>query len=252
MRVARRDEGIAGADCARPVDQKVVDFAEAALGQVPAFWGRYFKGPGNTHPVQYQPRRESAVLNENGIRVLPIARQTLRVGMSRPAGDGDGRQNVRAIVEAFGADYLAELGAPLFVFLDVEESHSLGPQYWTGWSKAVVDEGGRETGGRVEFVPAIYGSRDAAVTWRALDQAVSAGSTCGGAWIAAWRSPPCAPPPGWPVDNLAPADLPPGVPVLAWQYGGNCENLIDCNSANPFRQDELMRGLILPPPSLSV
>ncbi len=245
-------KGAPGADCARPVDQKLIDFAEGILGQVPAFWGRYFKGPGNTNPVQYQAQRESAVLHENSIRVLPIARQTLRVGLSRGAGHADGGQNVRAIVEAFGADYLAELGARPFVFLDVEESDPLSAKYWTGWSKAVVNEGGRATGGQVEFVPAIYGSRDATATWRALDQAVSAGSTCGGAWIAAWRSPPCAAPPDWPVDNLAPADLPPGVPALAWQYGGNCENLIDCNSANPSREDELMRGLILPPPSLSV
>jgi hypothetical protein len=245
-------KGLPGADCARPVDQKLVDFAEATLGQVPAFWGRYFKGPGNIGPVQYQAQREGAVLHEHGIRVLPIARQTLRVGLSRRAGRGDGRQNVRAIMEAFGADYLAELGVGPFVFLDVEESHPLSAEYWTGWSGAIIDEGRRATAGRVDFVPAIYGSRDAAVTWRALEKAVSAGSSCGGVWIAAWRSPPCAPPPDWPVDNVAPANLPTGVPVLAWQYGGNCENLIDCNSANPFREEELLRGLILPPASLSV
>jgi hypothetical protein len=245
-------KGLPGADCARPVNQNLIDFAESVLGQVPAFWGRYFKGPSNTDPVQYQARRENSVLHGNDIRVLPIARQTLRVGLSRTAGDEDGRRNVRAILEAFGSDYLAGLGSRFFVFLDVEESHPLSADYWSGWSEALIEEGRGATNSSVEFIPAIYGSRDATTTWCELAKAISSGSACGGAWIAAWRSPPCAPPPDWADVDIVPVNLPEEVSALAWQYGGNCRNLIDCNSSNPSLQDEFITGLIMPPPSLSV
>jgi hypothetical protein len=215
----------------------------------PGLLGRYFKGPGNTDPIQYQARRENAVLHSNDIRVLPIARQTLRVGLSRAAGNRDGRRNVRALLASFGSDYLAGLRSRLFVFLDVEESHPLRASYWAGWSAAVIDEGLQATP-RVEFVPAIYGSRDAAETWGELAEAITVGATCGGAWIAAWRLPPCAPPPNWSDEHVTPINFPDEVSVLAWQYGGNCQDLIDCNSANPIHQSTFISGLILPPPSL--
>jgi hypothetical protein len=70
------NEGIAGADSTRPVTQKLIDSAIDVLASAPKFWGRYFKGAGNTNPAQYQAGRENPVLERAKVRVLPIARQT--------------------------------------------------------------------------------------------------------------------------------------------------------------------------------
>ena len=62
-REALPDKGIAGADSTRLVTQELIASAVDVLASLPRFWGRYFKGPGNTNPVQYQARRENSVLS---------------------------------------------------------------------------------------------------------------------------------------------------------------------------------------------
>jgi hypothetical protein len=118
-REALPDKGIAGADSTRLVTQELIASAVDVLASLPRFWGRYFKGPGNTNPVQYQARRENSVLSRAKVRVLPIARQTSNVGGSRSDGDRDGRQNAQAIVESFGSQYLGSLNNNPLIFLDV-------------------------------------------------------------------------------------------------------------------------------------
>jgi hypothetical protein len=246
-REALPDKGIAGADSTRLVTQELIASAVDVLASLPRFWGRYFKGPGNTNPVQYQARRENSVLSRAKVRVLPIARQTSNVGGSRSDGDRDGRQNAQAIVESFGSQYLGSLNNNPLIFLDVEQTVPLSAEYYLGWSQALTDEGSKLSNDAVHLTPAVYSSHGSNQTWQALSAALGRGATCGGVWVARYVvSNGCAPMPGWSEERVRPLGLPEDVPVLAWQYAQNCKN-IDCNQANPRFQNQLIDQLILPP-----
>jgi hypothetical protein len=240
-------KGIAGADSTSPVTQELIDRAVDVLASAPMFWGRYFKGPGNTNPVQYQAGRENPVLDRAKVRVLPIARQTNNVGGSRRDGDRDGRRNAQAIVEAFGHQYLGSLNNNPLVFLDVEQTVPLSAEYYLGWSVALADEGRKLSNDAVNLTPAVYSSHGSKQTWRALSTCLRRGATCSGVWVARYVvSDGCAPMPVWSEERVRPVGLPQEVPVLAWQYAQNCKD-IDCNQANPRFQDQLMDQLIPPP-----
>jgi hypothetical protein len=246
-REAHPDKGIAGADSTRLVTQELIASAVDVLASPPRFWGRYFKGPGNTNPVQYQARRENSVLSRAKVRVLPIARQTNNVGGSRSDGDRDGRQNAQAIVESFGSHYLGSLNNSPLVFLDVEQAVPLSAEYYLGWSQALTDEGSKLSNDAVHLTPAVYSSHGSNQTWRALSAALRGGAPCGGVWIARYVVPNgCVPMPSWSEERTRPLGLPKDVPVLAWQYAQECRD-IDCNQANPRFQDQLIDQLILPP-----
>jgi hypothetical protein len=241
------NEGIAGADSTSPVTQKLIDSAIDVLASAPKFWGRYFKGAGNTNPAQYQAGRENPVLERAKVRVLPIARQTNNVGGSGRDGDREGRQNAQAIVEAFGHQYLGSLNNNPLVFLDVEQTVPLSAEYYLGWSQALTDEGRKLSNDAVSLTPALYASYGSKQTWRALSASIGRGAICGGVWVARYVvSDGCAPMPVWSEERVRPLGLPEEVPVLAWQYAQNCKD-IDCNQANPRFQDQLMDQLILPP-----
>jgi hypothetical protein len=93
------------------------------LGQAPAFWGRYFYAPGQInssgHKDSHYSAAENGFLRSNGIRLLPLARQTGRVGTDSATGSADARLNVNAIFEAIPAAYLAGSDPNPLVFLDV-------------------------------------------------------------------------------------------------------------------------------------
>jgi hypothetical protein len=245
--------GRPGADSISIVTQELVDGAAQFFEEVPAFWGRYFKGPNDTGAGQYQARRESPVLRRNGIPVLPIGRQTRRVGGSRAEGEQDGRSNAQAVLTAFGADYLATLDNQPFVFLDVEQDTPLSTEYFLGWSDGLMDEGRAGSGGRVEFTPAIYSSQGARPTWEALRRAVAQGAVCGAAWIARYVvADGCASMPNWSDSRVAPAGgLPAGCAAVAWQYAQNCHR-IDLNQVNPAAEADFLRRLILPPETVEM
>jgi len=191
-------KGIAGADSKSEVTQELIASAADVLESPPRFWGRYFKGPGNTNPGQYQARRENAVLERAKVRVLPIARQTHNVRGSSRDGDRDGRQNAQAIVESFGPQYLGSLNNNPLVFLDVEKTVPLSAEYYLGWSQALTDEGSKLSNDAVHLTPAVYSSHGSSQTWRALSAALRRGATCGGVWVARYVvSNGCAPMPGW-------------------------------------------------------
>jgi hypothetical protein len=99
---------IVGADVNAIVTSKMIKTARDQTGQPIQFWGRYFKDAGNTKPEQYQPK-EAALLHEENIRVLPIARQTEHVSGSKAQGQDDGESNAGAIVAGFGATTLAAM-----------------------------------------------------------------------------------------------------------------------------------------------
>ena len=64
---------VAGGDLDVVTTQDWIDKSTTALGTKPLFWGRYFKGPGNTDPTQYQPNSENALIKENNIKILPTS-----------------------------------------------------------------------------------------------------------------------------------------------------------------------------------
>jgi hypothetical protein len=239
-----------GADSSQVVTPELIATAGSLLGAAPAFWGRYFKGPGNQDEVQYQPHRESEVFRVNNIRVVPIARQTPSVGGIFEEGRRDGLRNGAAVLAGFGAKYLSEMADGVLVFLDVEPETSLSVEYYRGWSEGLVAAGGEEMSTdakmsmpKVKFLPGLYTKAVAdEATIEALIQAVDQGAACKGVWISRQyldhrRS--------WDEDFIVPQLLPRGIPVLLWQWMIDWQGL-DINLANPALQDDLLNRVVLP------
>ena len=77
-------------------------------------------------------------LRDRGIRVLPIARQTLHVNGSQVQGSADAGANADDLIMTFGADYLATQGGQFLLFLDVEGAPALSADYYFGWATALI------------------------------------------------------------------------------------------------------------------
>ncbi len=238
---------VVGADTAFPVTQPLITAATQAIGQKPAFWGRYFTSPQTTGNVEYRHRLEDAVLASNGIRVLPIARQTNDVGGTRADGQREGLANASDVIATFGEDYLAAQGGQFFLFLDVEGSGSsrLSADYFTGWADGLT-----AASKTVDILPCVYGLPGDAVTWTALARALSQGAKCRGLWLAhPLVSTP--EPVAWNAALVRPSPDP-GAPVLLWQYmfaSGGVN--VDRSLVNPAidAQADLLRFLVPPPPT---
>src|SRR5215470_10217040 len=132
-------KGKPGADSSVIVTSQVmgkglIDLAKGLFGETPVFWGRYFTSTSTGGTVEYRHLKENRILRANGIRVLPIARQTARVDGNEAAGAADASANAHDILATFGADYLKGLGGEFYVFLDVEGAPSLSQAYFTGWA----------------------------------------------------------------------------------------------------------------------
>lgn len=228
--------------------------SDGMLGQSPAFWGRYFHAPGQKNArgqvVSHYSAAENAFLRSKFVRVLPVARQTVHVGGDGETGAEHARLNVEAIFETFPAGYLAGACPNPLVFLDVEPTHPLSPDYYLGWSAALMDHSTERSNGGVRMRPAIYAGVKNAPAWAGLTQAMGRGALCYGAFVARYKfGTPI--PNGWHPDVTTPDGgiLP---PILAWQYwacpdGASAEQNFDANIASPFHSDVLMGGLILPP-----
>lgn len=221
-----------GVDATHPASEPLLALSKALLGEEPAFFGRYFKGPHNPSPVQYQPSQENAFLNAKRLRVLCIARQTNRVGGSSEDGVADAINNMSAIVDAFGASYLKSIGYDPVVFLDTELSDTqptLSAEYFRGWAGALREQGPIAPGVRLRFTPAIYLNRSDSKAWRALGKAIASGAACHGAWVANYgRRTGAEPPPPWQEAEVTPK--PPAISptaLLAWQYAGDYEDVLD-------------------------
>jgi hypothetical protein len=226
------------------------------LGQTPAFWGRYLYAPGQInssgHRDSHYSAAENGFLRSNGIRVLPIARQTTRVATDSATGSTDARHNVDAIFEVFPPAYLAGSDPNVLVFLDVEPEDPLDPDYYAGWSSTIMSYSSQLTNGTVKLKPAIYASTRDDQTWRGLARALSGGSSCFGAYVARYYYQDPKPDHGWQPSILSPSG---GVtpPILAWQYwespdGAPADENFDTNIASPFHSDSFLDGLVMPPP----
>jgi hypothetical protein len=248
--------GLPGADSAAPVNsqisgQTLVALATSLYGTAPAFWGRYFTSPSTSGMVEYRHRKENRILSANGIRLLPIARQTSHVDGTHADGSLDAQSNAEDILATFPADYLASLGGRFFVFLDVEGAPSLSAAYYGGWALSLGEFSREITDEQVELLPCVYASRGDVDTWESLADSAMGGVPCFGAWVARWRVDGCSAPLDWDDELVRPAvDLP--CDVLLWQYAADCHggNGFDCDQSNPSidAENDLLRRLILPPP----
>ena len=222
----------------------------------PAFWGRYFYGPGQTassgrHDSDHYAPTESRFLRIRNIRVLPIARQTGHVGDPQQAVV-DADNNVAALFECFPPGYLAGADPDVLLFLDVEEADNqptLHPQYFMAWSQRIEQKAADLSGGRVAIRPAMYTSQGASKTFQALRQAMSNGAHCFGVWTARGLSH------GDPLPFSESRMLPAvrlECPTLLCQYflspdqAPPDENL-DMSVCNPAHQDVLINRLVMPP-----
>lgn len=236
-------KGLAGADSLQTVTPSRIDEANTVLTNV-VFWGRYFSTPSKT---DYSPRSESQVLHDRGIRVLPIARQTKRVNGTRADGVTDGNNNAQAVLDAFGANYLAKQGGVFLIFLDVEDDKAnpaLSAEYWKGWTTGLAQG---TAGTNITFKPALYVRQYANNTWNSLAQAMKDGAPCAALYVAHWcTTKHCPiPPPDWSADKTNPM-VKLDCPVYIWQYQDGLS--YDCDELNPFfNANEILQYLILPP-----
>ncbi len=242
--------GIAGVDTGEQVNSKeMIDDAHRLMGTLPKFWGRYFLGK----EYEYKHNEENELLRNNGIRVLPICRETGRVSHS-DLGEQTGNQVIEDILATFGEDYLASNGGSFFVFLDIEpdpEHPPLSTEYYLGWSKAVVTKSSK-----VKFLPCIYLSqKNNPSSFSALKRAIEQGAECHGLWIAHYWDNPLLQP--WSEERTQPPiDL--DCPVLIHQYAGDHTGVhtvegtkvtYDFNQINPsLDMNSILHRLILPQP----
>jgi hypothetical protein len=241
-----------GTDATHPATDALITLASQLLRAPPAFFGRFFKGPHNPSPIQYQPAQENPVLRAHGIKVLCIARQTNRIGGTSADGVADAVNNMAALVDAFGASYLASLGMAPLIFLDTEPSPNptLSAAYYAGWAGALQNQGPVSGATRLTFTPGVYINRSDTGAWTALANAMHGGTPCHGAWVADYGSRTGAegPPPWDPtaVDPAAPTVAP--CPILAWQYAGDYEDVLDFSAMPPDASANATMALMVPPP----
>jgi hypothetical protein len=242
-----------GTDATHPATNQLIGLAAALLGSRPLFFGRYFKGPHNPSPIQYQGNQENPVLSANNIRVLCIARQTTRVGGSAADGVADAVNNMAAVVDAFGAAYLAGLNFEPLIFLDTELSSSqptLSADYYSGWAGALREQGPIAPGVRLQFTPGVYINRSDNASWRALGTAMGKGAPCYGAWVANYgKRTGAEPPPAWdPAEVIPKPPLKPPASILAWQYAGDYEDVLDFSITPATADADAMIALMIAPP----
>ena len=227
--------GTLGVDSLSPVKASSIIVAKTLLKKTPAFWGRYFTFKGDTNSGQYQKTTEKQVLADNGIRLIPYARQTNHVGEGKDRGTFDGTRNAEAFVDALGVDLLKAQGGKFYVFLDVEPEDPLSTDYYRGWSAALVSRGKALSGDAVELLPCVYLNTRDDDTLDALNAAVAAGARCEGVQVARYFGTQAHGFPG-PFD-WNPGFIKPVValttPIIAWQYIGNFRNLLDASQSNP-------------------
>jgi hypothetical protein len=231
--------------------KSLVRLATDLYSEPPAFWGRYFTSAWTGGNVEYRHLKENAILRENGIRVLPTARQTKRVDGDEAVGSADAIANAHDILVTFGADYLQTLGGEFYVFLDVEGAPSLSQAYYTGWANSLTEHSSAATSGAVTLLPCVYATQSDSATWSAVSAAAAMGVDCRGAWVARWTHHGCHALDEWDDARVQPKVSIP-CPVLCWQYADDCHggSGFDCSQTNPaLALDDLLNHLILPPDS---
>jgi hypothetical protein len=233
-----------GVDSLSPVTESLVAEVQQAFGATPAFWGRYFTSKTTTGTGEFHHVAEGGILRAHGIRVLPIARQTNKVGGTRADGQSDGQSNGADLLATFGVAELVAAGQPVRIFLDVEGggvSH-LSPDYYEGWVEGLAQA---STAQGVTILPCVYGIPSDGATWKALSSSVGAGVACGGVWLSHPRAA-VVEPADWDAAMLKPFPGIDGVPILLWQYFFG--KSFDRNMTNPDLGDaqDFLNSLVLP------
>jgi hypothetical protein len=231
------------------------------LGTKPQFWGRYFYAPGQINSSgkkdTHYSSAENALLHDNGIRLIPIARQTGRVTRGAVEGEEDAKRNCDAIFEAISIAYLAAADPDILIYLDVEQNTPLTTAYYAAWAATISSYSQQQSANRVRLRPAVYTGPKSDQTWNSLRMALLNGAACYGAWIARYYygSPV---PRDWSKDDetnlLTPNGGTGGVPILAWQYWASADDAppalnFDTNIGKPVYADVLVAGAIMPPSS---
>jgi len=146
-----------GIDTSGVATQALSAKAAHLIGGPPKFWGRYFNG---TFDRKYQYKAsENAVLRQLGIPVLCLARQMKYVGDPANAA-AHAKENMKGVVDAFGAQYLLSHHLSPILYLDLEPestnpAYTLDQQYYATWSATIV-AGFPAQGGTIGFRPAVY------------------------------------------------------------------------------------------------
>lgn len=266
-----------GIDTSQNVSKLMRDQAIPLIGGKPQFWGRYFNGTDADRLYQYE-NSESAHLAEWKIPVLCFARQMRHLSEVDQAKK-HAQNNMKGVVDAFGAAYLKDQGISPILYLDVEgeSDHPFLPQeYYERWS-ATISAGYTAGGVTIPFRPAVYLNRDDDPrSWLNLNAACASGSVCVGISVAYYihkdgSRDPAAPPPSlaemkWKDGNVTPQPhlFPPGhpnanIPIIVWQYYGDYprERLpngdikkgdVDLQMVHPANEPLVLSGVI-PVPS---
>lgn len=234
--------GVAGADTMSNVTNGNIVQATKLLGTKPRFWGRYFVG----RDAEYKGALENKVLHDNGIRVVPVCRETNLIGGDETKGEIIGTKVADDVLVTFGEEYLAANGGAFYIFLDTEPDPepALSTEYYLGWSKAVVG-----ASKLVRFLPAVYINQSDDRTATALHEAIKKGAECHGLWVANYGTDSSFVAPWRKIK--APEPLGVNFPVLLHQYAGDISNgIYDFNEINPyldFPDSLILNRLILPP-----
>jgi len=229
--------GIGGVDTLVRVTDAMLPEAQKFMGAKPRFWGRYFQG--NSGDGEYLHKQENKPLHDAGIRVLPISRQTNKVGGTHQDGVELGTSHAKDVLDTFGEDYLVSQGDSFYIFLDVEGvdgQPSLSKEFYQGWSEAVLN-----ASHKVKLLPAVYLNGSDETTLINLSAAMKEGANCQGIWLAHYGNKSQISP--W---NRQKVELKPPVPckVLLHQYIGDIDpatglvnlsnGVYDFNQINPF------------------
>lgn len=222
-------------------------------GIAPVWIGRYI-GRGSK-PATYQLlASEFAPAAAAGVKFLLIAEQTTSVGGILAEGIADGQGNAQNIFNLFGA---ANLPVEVAVYLDVEGSPDVSQAYWTGWAQGLAFEGTGLSAGRVSLLPCVYASENDGQTWKRLAAAISAGSHCASAWVAAYLTTNKVPiAPSWDASrarmNTGDGTPAPQCPVDIWQFAGGYEGTpyeaLDPDSVNPATDAAAFLARCVAPP----
>ena len=232
-------------------DDDLLTLATDLFGEPPVFWGRYFTSAGTGGTVEYRHRSENDPLRQKNIRVVPIARQTLRVNGTQADGSQDAQANVEDLIDTFGKGYLSASGGEILMFLDVEGSPSLTSTYYMGWAQTVVAHSRSYSDNAVTVRPCLYATQADDPTWKALVQAVAGGATCDGVWVARWMTKGCAPIRPW-SNALVTPDVKLPCDIFVWQYANECHGGggFDSNIINPnIDKTRFLGRCVLPPAS---
>lgn len=258
-------DGGFGADSAEPVTEELIKGVVKRFGSAPLFWGRYIS---NRDERLLRPG-ELQLLAVHGIRVLPLAQQTLRFNDYDPntkstfeTGQADGKCNASAFIDVFAVDEMDASTYHLYLNIEVDSQTPVNAAYYKGWV-AGLEDGVRARGRKIRLRPAVYiGTLGSIKSWEALSRATSdLGEQVDLVWIARYGSGYSGSPPLdckdidiWRDHSKAGGiTFPAKYGVAAWQYQENCSvkkrtPLVDISLLSPIGEvrGRFLNGLVDP------